>query len=201
MLAAVFLRLRRRERRLPRDRGPGLVTEQRAPELDKREQTSTSAAEAEDASAAVLQPPAPALAPTRTPKKDADPPSAKSKRGRGKRASAGKKQALAPALKPAPAPTYDGPRDKQTLRDELASADRLRRAGKCAAAQVGYNALINVGGLEQGRALAGLGLCAEARGELDRAGHFFARARQAYGAIDGWIAAERERDIRMLGKD
>ncbi len=160
-----------------------------------------SADDGAGASAAVLQPPArAAAAPVKELSKDSRRPSAKkSKRAGGKRPLPGKKQASAPT--PAPAPAYAGPRDKQTLRDELASADGLRRAGKCAAAERGYNALIGVGGLEQGRALAGLGLCAEARGELERAGHLFARARQAYGAIDGWIAAERERGQRMLGKD
>ncbi|MCA9715164.1 MAG: hypothetical protein H6713_30880 [Myxococcales bacterium] len=174
------------------------ATEEAEEEAEEAEKAEAPGDGAGIASAAVLKAPdqpAPEPARERAPRAQDDASSRRASAGSAR--GVNKKHAKSDS---APAPSLDGPRDKQSLRDVLADGDRLRRAGDCEAAREPYNQLVHVGGLEQGRALAGLALCAEARGDLAGAEHFLARARQAYSAIDRWVTTERERGVRGFDK-
>ncbi len=81
--------------------------------------------------------------------------------------------------------------DKDALRGLLQGADSDRRRGRCAAAIKAYSQLMGVKGNEEARALMGLGLCAEAAGDVAGAEGYFRRAKSINPALDPLIEAER----------
>lgn len=96
-----------------------------------------------------------------------------------------------PTPKHAPAPIDAG--DKDALRSLLSAADKARSSGRCGDAIGKYQQLRGVGGMEEARALVGLGLCAEAAGDAGKAEGYFAQARTLAPAIDSLIANERQK--------
>lgn len=83
--------------------------------------------------------------------------------------------------------------DKDALRSLLSAADKARYGGRCSDASGKYQQLRGVGGMEEARALVGLGLCAEASGDPGKAGEYFKQARSLAPAIDSVIASERQK--------
>lgn len=88
----------------------------------------------------------------------------------------------------APQPNPGGPSPSS----QIAAADGDRRAGRCTAAKLVYRRFEDTGDVRlRAKALAGLGLCAEAAGQAKDAERFFARARKADASIAGFIQRER----------
>ncbi|MCB9701446.1 MAG: hypothetical protein H6711_06115 [Myxococcales bacterium] len=83
--------------------------------------------------------------------------------------------------------------DKSALRDLLAQADNDRRRGRCGEASAAYQKIVGSAGAEEAKALVGLGLCAEARGDDEAASSYFRKARSINPAIDSLISSERSK--------
>ncbi|MEZ4454880.1 MAG: hypothetical protein R3B09_35850 [Nannocystaceae bacterium] len=121
-----------------------------------------------------------------------------------------KKEKAAPAKKPTassksgaptdpfetevtPTPSPVDVNDKDALRSQLGAADKARYAGRCSDATSKYQRLRGVGGIEEARALVGLGLCAESSGDSAKASEYFTKAKALAPAIDSLIASERQK--------
>lgn len=84
--------------------------------------------------------------------------------------------------------------DKDSVRDQLESGDRLRDKGRCDLAEAEYTAVARSNGptAERARALAGLGLCRAASGEEADAERYFDEARTLDSSVERWL--DRESD-------
>ncbi len=89
--------------------------------------------------------------------------------------------------------------DKEALRSLLQAADKDRHRGRCAAANKAYSRLLGVKGNEEARALMGLGLCAEAQGDVAGAEAYYRQAKSLNPALDPLIAAERAKMASSQG--
>ena len=75
---------------------------------------------------------------------------------------------------------------------QLSSAERLRKQGRCSKARGIFNGLTDDADASvRARALAGLGLCAVASGDDKTASSFFSRAKKADASVAGFIDRER----------
>ncbi|MCA9688600.1 MAG: anti-sigma factor [Myxococcales bacterium] len=154
--------------------------------VDATERTATvtaqpSAAQDEGVEPARERPPAPRRSPpTRTREKKADAPSKEAEAANTMRSE----------------PQAQGPRDKDSLRDALDRADRLRERGHCDEARPLYAEVAAAGGLEGAFALVGLGVCAELRGAHEEAERSLRQARETGLVDDARIARERAQTPR-----
>jgi hypothetical protein len=116
-----------------------------------------------------------------------------------KKSKSGGAKAPPPAPKKEPAPTAPAPaqkpadnsKDVSDAWSSVLAGDAKRRAGNCTGARASYNAAVDGDAKTRARALAGLGLCALAKGDEKTAAAYFSKARKADGSVGSFIEAER----------
>lgn len=114
------------------------------------------------------------------------------------RSAGGMKAKKAEAEAPRPLPGLDVSEekrvdaDKDLVRDRLESGDAARRKGRCDLAEADYAAVARSNGpaAERARALAGLGLCAEASGRSADAARYIDQALALDPRVEAWLSGE-----------
>jgi hypothetical protein len=93
-------------------------------------------------------------------------------------------------------PFSDTSDPKRDWGDALFKAHKLRRGGRCGAALREYQTLARhkeVGDALLGEVYGGMGLCAEASGELSKAKLYFDKGRALKPGLEAWLTTERGR--------